>query len=124
MTSTPKKTPEQVRQERNANLAKARAAKKPKAAAAVTTPKTDAPAEFFGLTSDDCCADCTPERCAIAGSLVFKNGDGTTTKEGHCGHPNKCGLQPIHKSNPIIVARYNRAKTFLEIEKIKKQQTQ
>jgi hypothetical protein len=79
----------------------------------LATSKTDVSSEFFGLTKDDCPAGCTPERCAIAGTLVFKNKDGTVTREGHCGHPNKCGLQAIHKSNPEIVERYNRAKKFL-----------
>jgi hypothetical protein len=69
--------------------------------------------EFMGITMKDCPIDCTPECCVIAGSLVMKNDDGTTTLVGHCGHPCKGGLQPIHQINRVIVERYNRARKHL-----------
>jgi hypothetical protein len=71
--------------------------------------------EFIGLTSRECCDDCTPERCVISGSLVFRNDDGTTTRSATCGHPAKGSLQPIQQMNPEIVSRHGRAKKFLAL---------
>src|SRR5258706_412248 len=69
--------------------------------------------EFMGITKNDCPVDCTPEHCVIAGSLVYKNDDGSTTLVGHCGHPCKGGLAPIQKVNRVIVERYDRARKHL-----------
>lgn len=88
--------------------------------APVAAPKSDVPAEFVGLTEKDCSIGCTPERCAIGGSLVFKNDDGTKSLVGHCTHPFKTGLGPLHKINPEIVERFNRAVAHLEHAKIER----
>lgn len=76
------------------------------------------PNEFLGLTQTNCPIGCTPQRCAIGGSLHFKNSDGTTTLEGVCCHPYKGGLKPIHQTKPVIVERFNRAVEYLEHQKI------
>ena len=34
---------------------------------------------------------------------------------GHCAHPKKGGLQPIHQMKPEIVQRYNRARKYLAV---------
>ena len=117
MTAT-KRTPEEVRQQRLSSLQNARNAKAAKQAAKPklvhTSETAAAPAEFMGLTMKDCAVGCTPERCVIAGSLIFKNEDGEKSLVGHCGHPKKGGLQAIHQTNMEIVKRYNRAKIYLE----------
>ena len=97
-------------------------AAKPRPAAAATSEAVAPSAEFMGLTMKDCCIGCTPERCVIAGSLVFKNPDGTKGLVGHCGHPKKGGLQAIHQTKTEIVKRYNRAKLYLEHIEIDKKQ--
>src|SRR5258706_1802963 len=80
-----------------------------------------APTEFLGITKNDCPVDCTPEHCVIAGSLAYKNDDGSTTLVGHCGHPCKGGLAPIQKVNRVIVERYNRArKNLAHVELVKR----
>lgn len=83
------------------------------------TTKSDVPDEFTGLTENDCPIGCTPERCVIGGSLVFVD-NGTKSLVGHCTHPCKCGLGPLHKTKPEIVARYNRAVDYLEHAKIER----
>lgn len=64
-----------------------------------------APAEFAGLTEQDCCADCCMEKCVITGMAL-------------CGHPFKGGLQPALMSKPDIVERFGRAKKALAHRKI------
>src|SRR5262249_60247164 len=65
-----------------------------------------AKAEFIGLTMKNCPVGCNTERCVIGGSLIIKNDDGTTSRVGHCCHPHKGGLGPIHKMKPEIVERF------------------
>jgi|SRR5882672_748408 len=121
-------TPEH-RAKLNAGRERAAEARKARAAAApargnpdprhVSEPRSPAsvprvvPHEFTGLSRADCPVDCTPNRCAIGGSLVINNADGTKTLVGHCCHPLKAGLGPIHKTKPEIVERYNRARKYL-----------
>jgi hypothetical protein len=59
-----------------------------------------APHEFLGITRTDCPIGCTAEHCVITGM-------------GHCGHPCKGGIQPVHMSNRDTVERYNRARKHL-----------
>lgn len=62
-----------------------------------------APDEFAGMTKLKCCSACVPEKCVISGI-------------GYCMHPLKSGTQSI--SDPVVVARYGRAKKVLEHQRI------
>jgi hypothetical protein len=63
--------------------------------------------EFLGLDAEQCCVDCGPDHCVI-------------TQDGICGHPRKAGIQSVHKANPEIVQRFNRARKYLLIAEAKK----
>ncbi len=85
---------------------------------AVAGQSTPAPPEleFLGLSATDCPVDCTPGRCVISGSVVFRNEDGTKTITASCGHPFKGALAPIQQVNSEIVRRHGRAKKYLLME--------
>lgn len=93
-----------------ASLAKARArrmenleAKKHQAAIAPPPPPQQTvrrSEEFLGLNNDDCCIDCTEQKCVVS-------------QKPYCAHPRKCGLHQIDKANPKSMERYNRARKQL-----------
>lgn len=56
--------------------------------------------ELEGLSREECCFDCVPERCAISGAPV-------------CIHPYKGGIKPNMQSDPVIVRRYQHARKLL-----------
>jgi hypothetical protein len=63
------------------------------------------PDELEGLTANDCCAACRPDRCVISGAAI-------------CIHPFKSGIQSAFQTRPDVVERYNRAKKMLAHAKI------
>jgi len=84
----------------NRKLKKARA-KAPRRARPAAAPEPKDRAEFEGLYADMCCEECTQARCVI-------------TEKNYCGHPKKTGLQSVSLNDPVAVARFNRAKSFLK----------
>jgi hypothetical protein len=82
--------------------ARARAPRRARPAAAAPEPKAKPP-EFEGLSANPnlCCVACTPERCVIS-------------ERDYCSHPRLSGAQSVTLADPVAVARYNRAKSFLK----------
>jgi hypothetical protein len=60
-----------------------------------------------GISPTDCPYECTADRCCIVGAPV-------------CSHPHKGGLQPIHKSDPAILRRFNEARQRLQQFRLEK----
>jgi hypothetical protein len=58
--------------------------------------------EFLGISGADCPIDCCEEKCVISGAPI-------------CAHPNKCGLQPVHRMDRATVERFNRARRLLAL---------
>lgn len=70
---------------------------------AAAKPAADQTGEFGGMTSTECCFDCSAERCIIGGKPV-------------CGHPNKGGgTQPAIQRDPAAVAIFQRARKQLAV---------
>jgi carbonic anhydrase len=59
--------------------------------------------EQAGLTSTECCFECTAERCAISHLNV-------------CSHPNKGGMQAVVMNDPEALKRYQRARKTLAVQ--------
>jgi hypothetical protein len=60
-----------------------------------------------GISPADCPYACTAENCCIVSAPV-------------CSHPHKGGLQPIHKSDPAILRRFNEARQRLQQFRLEK----
>lgn len=91
--------------------AKAKQAKRKPASPKINTvAQAAAPSEFDGMTPIACCGRCAP----ATGCIVTAEG----TK--CCGHPRKGGLQAADALNPVVVARFGRAKAFLAHQEIDK----
>jgi hypothetical protein len=59
--------------------------------------------EQAGLSANECCFDCTAERCAISHLNV-------------CSHPNKGGMQAVVMNDPEALKRYQRARKTLAVQ--------
>src|SRR5260221_6973552 len=63
--------------------------------------------EFLGISGTDCPIGCCEEKCVISGGPI-------------CAHPNKCGLQPLHRLDRATVERFNRARRMLALSDVNK----
>lgn len=72
---------------------------KPRRKVAARRPTPAADTRFAGLTSKTCADGCGEKGCVIS--------------QGICVHPHKGGLQPIHRTEPQTMARFEAAKRYL-----------
>jgi len=63
--------------------------------------------ELDGINDRECCFDCMPDMCMITG-------------DGHCGHPNKGGVQAHHMGKPDVMVRFNRARKMIRHQTVEK----
>lgn len=63
------------------------------------------PLDLTGLSAQQCCVNCEPERCEISMAAI-------------CAHPYKSGLQGALQHNTEVVRRYQKARQALAIAKI------
>ena len=111
MTETTEKTTDE-KQDVKDRMARVRAARKEKAAAAPSKAPSAAqtkPPEFEGITKGDCCFDCDEKRCLI-------------THSSHCGHPCKGGLQAAEQRDPATVKRYNTCRRIIAHQEVNKRE--
>lgn len=71
--------------------------------ATATKPKRPA-AEFAGMTAETCASACNTSGCIISGNI-------------YCAHPRKGGLQAPEMHKPDVLARFERAKKRLGLDR-------
>jgi hypothetical protein len=69
------------------------------------SPPLKVPSQFAGISTTECCDNCTADGCVISGINV-------------CAHPMKGGLQSTQMRDPEALKRFNRAKLALRDQMI------